>query len=46
MIKEVAINGSPRKKWNTAALLEKALAGATAQGAETVLAHLHPNRGP
>ena len=27
-MKVVAINGSPRKKWNTAMLLEKALEGA------------------
>jgi len=27
-MKVIAINGSPRKKWNTATLLEKALEGA------------------
>ena len=27
-MKILAINGSPRKKWNTATLLEKALEGA------------------
>lgn len=27
----MAINGSPRKKWNTATLLEHALAGAAAK---------------
>ncbi|NVN93181.1 MAG: flavodoxin family protein [Desulfuromonadales bacterium] len=37
----LAINGSPRKKWNTATLLEKALEGAAAQGAETELIHLY-----
>jgi len=37
----LAINGSPRKKWNTATLLEKALAGAAAQGATTELVHLY-----
>ena len=37
----LAINGSPRKKWNTATLLEKALAGAAAQGATTELIHLY-----
>lgn len=37
----IAINGSPRKKWNTATLLEKALEGAAAQGATTELVHLY-----
>ena len=37
----IAINGSPRKKWNTATLLEKALEGAASQGAETELIHLY-----
>ncbi|MBF0550321.1 MAG: flavodoxin family protein [Deltaproteobacteria bacterium] len=37
----IAFNGSPRKKWNTATLLEHALAGASAQGAETELVHLY-----
>jgi len=37
----LAINGSPRKKWNTATLLEQALAGAAAQGATTELIHLY-----
>lgn len=37
----LAINGSPRKKWNTATLLEKALKGAAAQGATTELVHLY-----
>ena len=36
-----AINGSPRKNWNTAQLLEKVLAGAAAQGAATELIHLY-----
>lgn len=40
-MKILAINGSPRKKWNTAALLEKALAGAASKGAETELIHLY-----
>jgi len=40
-MKVIAINGSPRKKWNTATLLEKALEGAAAQGAETRLVHLY-----
>jgi len=37
----LAINGSPRKKWNTAMLLEQALQGAESQGAATELAHLY-----
>lgn len=40
-MKVMAINGSPRKKWNTAMLLEKALEGAASQGAETELYHLY-----
>jgi multimeric flavodoxin WrbA len=40
-MKVLAINGSPRKKWNTAMLLEKALEGAASMGAETELVHLY-----
>jgi multimeric flavodoxin WrbA len=40
-MKVMAINGSPRKEWNTATLLEKALEGAASQGAETELIHLY-----
>ncbi len=40
-MKVLAINGSPRKKWNTATLLGKALEGAASQGAETELIHLY-----
>ncbi len=40
-MKVIAFNGSPRKKWNTAMLLEKALEGAASQGAETELIHLY-----
>lgn len=40
-MKIYAINGSPRKTWNTAQLLEQALAGAAAQGAATELIHLY-----
>ena len=36
-----AVNGSPRKNWNTATLLRKALEGATSQGAETEFIHLY-----
>lgn len=40
-MKVIAINGSPRKKWNTATLLEKALEGAVSEGAETEIIHLY-----
>ena len=40
-MKLIAINGSPRKKWNTATLLGKTLEGAAAQGAETEVVHLY-----
>ncbi|MSM39556.1 MAG: flavodoxin family protein [Geobacter sp.] len=37
----IGINGSPRKQWNTATLVAKALEGAASQGAETELVHLY-----
>jgi multimeric flavodoxin WrbA len=37
----IAINGSPRKSWNTATLLENALEGAKSQGSKTELVHLY-----
>jgi multimeric flavodoxin WrbA len=40
-MKAIAINGGPRKTWNTATLLNKALEGAAANGAETELVHLY-----
>lgn len=40
-MKILAFNGSPRKNWNTATLLNKALEGAASQGAETELIHLY-----
>jgi multimeric flavodoxin WrbA len=40
-MKVMAFNGSPRKSGNTATLLERALAGAAAKGAETKLVHLY-----
>ena len=40
-MKILAFNGSPRKTWNTATLLEKALEGAASQGVETELIHLY-----
>ena len=39
-MKLLAINGSPRKNWNTAKLLQKIVDGAVSQGAETELVHL------
>jgi multimeric flavodoxin WrbA len=39
-MKVIAVNGSPRKTWNTATLLESALQGAASVGAETELIHL------
>ena len=40
-MKVLAINGSPRKNWNTATLLHKALEGAASRGAETEIIHLN-----
>lgn len=37
----IGINGSPRKQWNTATLVSKALEGAAAQEAATELVHLY-----
>ncbi|MFC2018006.1 flavodoxin family protein [Chloroflexota bacterium] len=37
----LAINGSPRKEWNTATLLNKTLEGAASQGQEIELIHLY-----
>jgi multimeric flavodoxin WrbA len=40
-MKVMAVNGSPRKSWNTATLLKKALKGAASQGADIELIHLY-----
>lgn len=40
-MKIMAFNGSPRKDWNTAILLKKALGGAASKGAKTELIHLY-----
>jgi len=40
-MRALAINGSPRKKWNTATLLESALEGCQAGGAKTEMVHLY-----
>lgn len=40
-MKIMAINGSPRKKWNTAMLLKSVLEGAESQGADTELINLY-----
>jgi multimeric flavodoxin WrbA len=37
----IAFNGSPRKEWNTATLLARALEGAASAGAKTRLVHLY-----
>lgn len=37
----IAVNGSPRKDWNTATLLRNALEGAESVGARTRLVHLY-----
>ena len=39
-MKVIGMNGSPRKDWNSAQMLEHALKGAAAAGAETELIHL------
>ena len=40
-MKILAINGSPRKTWNTAMILEKVLEGAASAGATTEMIHLY-----
>ncbi len=40
-MKVIAVNGSPRKNWNTATLLRKALDGAQSMGAQTEFVHLY-----
>lgn len=40
-MKVIAINGSPRKEWNTATLLKNALEGAASKGAQTELIDLY-----
>jgi multimeric flavodoxin WrbA len=40
-MKTIGINGSPRKGWNTAILVEEALAGAASRGSETELVNLY-----
>lgn len=40
-MKLIAINGGPRKNWNTAAMLDHAIEGARSAGAETELVHLY-----
>jgi multimeric flavodoxin WrbA len=37
----IAVNGSPRKDWNTGTLLKSALEGAESVGAQTKLVHLY-----
>ncbi|MGB7566476.1 MAG: flavodoxin family protein [Chitinivibrionales bacterium] len=40
-MKIIGFNGSPRKEWNTATLVRKALEGAASKGAQTELIHLY-----
>ncbi len=40
-MRALAINGSPRREWNTATLLRSALEGAESVGAQTELVHLY-----
>lgn len=40
-MKIIAFNGSPRKEWNTATLLKKALEGAASKGAQIELINLY-----
>ncbi|MFZ5426702.1 MAG: flavodoxin family protein [Thermodesulfobacteriota bacterium] len=40
-MKVMAFNGSPRKKWNTATLLQHALDGAGGKGADCEMVHLY-----
>ena len=40
-MKVIAINGSPRKNWNTDILLKKSLDGAASAGAETEMVYLY-----
>jgi multimeric flavodoxin WrbA len=40
-MKILAFNGSPRKTWNTATLLNQALKGAASKGAEAEMIHLY-----
>lgn len=40
-MKVIALNGSPRKNWNTATLLKSALKGAEAHGAKTELINIY-----
>ena len=40
-MKAIFINGSPRKQWNTAKMLESAMNGAQEVGAEVELVHLY-----
>ena len=40
-MKVIAINGSPRKSWNTDILLKKSLDGAASAGAETEMVYLY-----
>jgi len=40
-MKMIAVNGSPRKQWNTARLLEKVVEGAKSMGMDAELVHIY-----
>ena len=40
-VKAMFVNGSPRKNWNTAKMLESAMQGAAEAGAECEMVHLY-----
>ena len=40
-MRAIAVNGSPRKNWNTATLLEGTLKGCSDNGVETEMVHLY-----
>lgn len=42
-MKVIAVNGGPRKNWNTATLLQNALDGAKSTGAQTEVINLLPH---
>ena len=43
-MRAMVINGGPRKKWNTATLLESVLSGCEAGGAKTEMVHLYDHK--
>ncbi len=39
-MRALAVNGNPRKTWNTATLLEQAMSGCATDGADIEMVHL------